>query len=155
MRQSGTRRDVPAGAGVGGLGVDDDETLLVSEAGVGRAVVVGLRGAGAVVDGDDDGWGGGELVGDVDVHFGFGRVGAEVGDLTEGGGGRTLVVERGGGRHELVEDWVGGGEGGQEGRGDGEKLHGGVVPTGRRCCGEMGSGEPSVFDGWEGMEDGI
>lgn len=107
------------------------------------------------MDGDDDGRGGGELVGDVDVHLDFGGVGAKVRDLTEGGGGGTFVVEWGGGGHEVVEDGVGGGEGGQEGRGNGEELHGGGGSDGklgRRFLGGMEVGQSSVLGGME--EDG-
>jgi hypothetical protein len=65
------RRNVPAGAGVGRLRVDDDEAVLLGQLGVRSRLEV--RGAGtlAVVDGNDDSGLGGELVGDVDVHLGL------------------------------------------------------------------------------------
>jgi len=74
VREGSGGRDIPAGAGVRGLGVDDDEAVLVCEAGVGCSGVVGGGGAGAVVDCDDDGRVGGEFVGDVNVHLCAGGV---------------------------------------------------------------------------------
>lgn len=62
-------RDVPASALVRGFRVDDDEAVLVGELGVRRAGVVGLGGAGAVVDGNDDGRLRSKLVGNVDIHL--------------------------------------------------------------------------------------
>jgi hypothetical protein len=101
VRQRRVRRHVPAGPGVRGFGVYDDEALLVGELCVRRPGIVPLRGAGAVVDGDDDGRRVGELGGHVDVHLCVGRVGPEVGDLLQG----FLSAPKGLGRRcELVED---------------------------------------------------
>jgi hypothetical protein len=40
VREGRPRRHIPAGAAVGGLRIDDDETLLVGQLGVGRPAVV-------------------------------------------------------------------------------------------------------------------
>jgi len=85
VRQSRGAVDVPAVAGVGGVGVDDDEAVLVGERGVAGTGVVGLGGAAAVVHRDDDVGVALEGVGHVDVHLGAGGVGAEVGDLRQRG----------------------------------------------------------------------
>jgi hypothetical protein len=101
-------RDIPASSRVGGLRVDDDETVLLSQFGVRRASVVGVGSALAVVDGNDDRGLSSKLVRDVDVHLGLrwvsvlvrsciaigertnvGRVGSIVGDLLQRCGQRT------------------------------------------------------------------
>jgi len=79
-------RHIPAATAVGRLGIDDDETVLIGETGIGGAGIEGVGGAGAVVDGSQDGRVCLEPVRDVDVHAGPRRVGAEVGDLGQGGG---------------------------------------------------------------------
>jgi hypothetical protein len=65
------RRNIPAGAGVGRLRVDDDETVLLGQFGVRSRLVVRGASSLAVVDGNDDSGLGGELVRDVDVHLGL------------------------------------------------------------------------------------
>lgn len=77
--------NVPACPLVGRFRVDDNETVLVGQPGVGGAGVVRLRCPGAVVDGDDDRWLGGEGFRHIDIHFRPGWVvGGEVGDLGQG-----------------------------------------------------------------------
>lgn len=71
MGECSLGRDIPASSLVRGLGVDDDEAVLVGELCVGRTSVVGLGGTGAVVDGNDDRRLSSKLVRDVDVHLGL------------------------------------------------------------------------------------
>lgn len=69
MRQSRLGRNIPATTLIRRLGINDNKPMLVGEFGVGRAGVIGVSGAGAVVDRDDDGGLVGEGVRDIDVHF--------------------------------------------------------------------------------------
>lgn len=124
--ERGRRRDIPASAAVGRLGVDDDIAVCLSQLGILSALVVGRSSATAVVNGDDDGGLGGELVGNVDVHLDARGVGTEVGDLLEGGTLDDLGSAREGGAE------------GQKAGGDGRELHcrrlGWIGLSERRTC---------------------
>lgn len=86
VRERCVRADIPAAALVRRLRVDDDEVVLLRQARPLRVLVVRLRRARTVVDGDDDGGVGLEVVRDVDVHEGARRVVAKVGDWFQLGG---------------------------------------------------------------------
>lgn len=77
--------DVPAPAAIGSVGVDNDEAVLICKSGVLSSAEVGLCGAGTIMHGDDDGGVAGDLVGYVDVRADVCGVGAEAGDLLQGG----------------------------------------------------------------------
>jgi hypothetical protein len=107
------RRDVPASAAldllsayihgsnhvfthVGRRRVDDDETLLVGQLGVGRSLVVSLGSASAVVNGNDDRRLSSKLGRYVNVHASAGRVVTKVLDLGELGRTTSERVARNG-----------------------------------------------------------
>ncbi len=78
MRKSRSRRHVPAGAVIRRLGVDDDEAVLLREGSIRGVGVVRRRGAGAVVDSNNDSRARGQVLRDIDVHLSARGVGPEV-----------------------------------------------------------------------------
>ena len=119
--ERGRRRDIPASAAVGRLGIDDNVAICLSQLSILSALVEGLSSAGAVVDGDNDGGLGSKLVGDIDVHLDARGVGAEVGDLLE----RSALDDLGSARE--------GGADGHKAGDDSRELH---------CC-QRGIGLPT------------
>lgn len=95
-RQARLRTDIPAGARVGRAGIHDHESVRLCQRGVGRASVVRLRGAGAIMDGRDDARIGGQVGGNVHVEADICGVGdARVRDLREGAAFHEGVGQRG------------------------------------------------------------
>jgi len=83
MCQRRARRDIPARAAIRRLRVYDDKPVLLRQSRVGGAAVVRLRSARAVVDSYHDARIRGQVIGDVDVHFGVRGVGPEAGHLLQ------------------------------------------------------------------------
>jgi hypothetical protein len=79
---------------VGRRWVDDDEAILLRELAVRAAGVVGLSGAGAVVDSNNDTGVCGELLRYVDVEAGLGGGSAERGDLLKAARCDGTLAER-------------------------------------------------------------